>query len=188
MGINFVENYENMSDGELVTQINQGNLELMQIIIDRYYPTVMFHINKYCPQNNREDAIQEATLALYSAVKGYEPEKSSFSTFASLCVKRAVIGVIKASSLKKNIPEELITSIDELELVDNNSPEKIFFDNEDFKSLKDTIKVELSTLEYEVLQLFLGGENYSSIADRLGISEKSVDNSLSRVRKKLKCK
>ena len=72
--------------------------------------------------------------------------------------------------------------------MDNNSPEKIFFDNEDFKSLKDTIKVELSSLEYEVLQLFLSGENYSAIAEKLGISEKSVDNSLTRVRKKLKCK
>jgi hypothetical protein len=87
---------------------------------------------------------------------------------------------------KKDIPEELITSIEGLELVDNNSPEKIFFDNEDYKSLKDTIKLELSELEYQVLESFLGGENYSSIALKLGISEKSVDNSLSRVRKKLK--
>ena len=188
MGINFVENYENLSDGELVALINEGNLELMQIIIDRYYHTVLFYIKKFCPENYREDAVQEATLALYTAVKSYESEKSSFSTFASLCIKRSVMGVLKNSQRKKYIPEELISSIDDLELVDVNSPEKIFFDNEDYKSLKDTIEVELSTLEYEVLQLFLGGENYSSIAEKLGISEKSVDNSLSRVRKKLKCK
>ncbi len=188
MGINFVENYENMSDGELITLINEGNLELMQIIIDRYYHTVLFFIKKYCPADYREDAVQEATLALYNAVKSYEPSKSSFSTFASICIKRSVINVLKSVGRKKDIPEELISSIDELELVDINSPEKIFFDNEDYKSLKDTIKVELSTLEYEVLQLFLGGENYSNIAKKLGITEKSVDNSLSRVRKKLKCK
>ncbi len=188
MGLNFVENYENMSDGELITLINSGNLELMQIIIDRYYHTVMIYIKKYCPENSREDAIQEATLALYAAVKSYEPEKASFSTFASLCIKRAVMGVVRFNGRKKNIPQELITSIDELELVDNNSPEKIFFDNEDFKSLKDTIKLELSALEFEVLQLFLSGENYAAIARKLGISEKSVDNSLTRVRKKLKCK
>ena len=188
MGINFVENYKNMSDGELIVLINQGNLDLMQVIIDRYYHTVLFYIKKYCPETIREDAIQEATLALYGAVKGYDSSKSSFSTFASLCIKRSVLGVLKNNQRKKDIPEELISSIDDLEIVDNNSPEKIFFDNEDFKSLKDTIKVELSTLEYEVLQLFLGGENYSTIAEKLGISEKSVDNSLTRVRKKLKCK
>ncbi len=188
MGNNFVENYENMSDGELVSLINGGNIELMQVIIDRYYHIVLFYIKKYCPQNYREDAVQEATLALYTAVKGFEASKSSFSTFASLCIKRSVLDVLKMHQRKKNIPEELISSIDELELVDINSPEKIFFDNEDYKSLKDTIKVELSSLEYEVLQLFLNGENYSAIAKKLDISEKSVDNSLTRVRKKLKCK
>lgn len=188
MRANFVENYENFSDGELITLINEGNLELMQVIIDRYYHTVLYFIKKYCPEDYREDAIQEATIALYNAVKGFDPKKSSFSTFASLCIKRSVISVLKSNQRKKKIPEELIGSIDELDLVDINSPEKIFFDNEDFKSLKDTIKLELSSLEYEVLQLFLGGENYSDIAQKLGITEKSVDNSLTRVRKKLKCK
>ena len=192
MGISFVENYENMTDEQIVSLINLGNLELMQIIIERYYSVALYNIKKYCPENYREDALQEATISLYWAVKDFDSSKAAFSTFAALCIKRSVLNVLKAHNRKKDIPEELISSIDGLVLVDNNSPEKIFFDKEDFKaltdykSLKDTIKLELSELEYKVLELFLGGENYSDIAKKLGISEKSVDNSLSRVRKKLK--
>ena len=186
MGISFVENYENMTDEQIVSLINLGNLELMQIIIERYYSVALYNIKKYCPENYREDALQEATISLYWAVKDFDSSKAAFSTFAALCIKRSVLNVLKAHNRKKDIPEELISSIDGLVLVDNNSPEKIFFDNEDYKSLKDTIKLELSELEYKVLELFLGGENYSDIAKKLGISEKSVDNSLSRVRKKLK--
>lgn len=185
---NFVENYENYSDDEIVEKIKNGNYEMLQVIIDRYYPTISFFVKKYCPSDYIEDAFQEATLALYSAVKDFEPQKSSFSTFATLCIKRSLIGVLKVRQRKKDIPDELLTSIEELELVDSNSPEKIFFDREDYKSLTDTIKLELSSLEYSVLQLYLSGEKYSAIAIKLNISEKAVDNSLARIRKKLKDK
>ncbi len=188
MEITFVENYEKMSDNEIVQQIKDGNYELIKVIIERYYPTVLFNVKKYCPENLREDAVQEATLALYTAVKDFDAQKSSFSTFASLCISRSVLGVLKKSRRKKDIPDELVDSLDNLEIADNNTPEKIFFDKEDYKSLANTIKLELSALEYRVLQLFLSGISYSAIADTLGITEKAVDNSLARVRKKLKCK
>ncbi|MBR7133435.1 MAG: sigma-70 family RNA polymerase sigma factor [Clostridia bacterium] len=188
MGIDFVENYENLSDNELVSLINQGNYELLQIIISRYYSTILYYVKKYCPENHREDAVQEAIFALYSAVKSFDSAKSSFSTFASLCIKRAVISVLKGQRCKRNIPDELLSPIDGLEIIDSNSPEKIFFDREDYKTLTDTIKLELSKLEYEVLQLYLSGANYSDIALRLSITEKAVDNSLTRIRRKLKGK
>lgn len=188
MRINFVENYNNLTDNEVILLIKKGDYELLQIIIERYYPVILSYIKKYCPEQYREDAVQEATLALYSAVKDYDPSKAAFSTFASLCVKRSVLSVLKSRQRKKTIPDELVSSIEEMELVDSNSPEKIFFEREDYKSLTDSIKLELSSLEYQVLQGFLSGEKYSDIAKRLALSEKSVDNALVRIRKKLKGK
>ena len=86
----------------------------------------------------------------------------------------------------KVVPEELITSIEEFDLADSNTPEKIFFDKEDFKALTDNIKLELSPMEYKVLELYLAGYRYAVIADKLGLNEKSVNNALCRIRKKLK--
>lgn len=186
MSKNFVENYEKLNDDEIVVSIREGNYEMLQVIIDRYYPTMYAYIKKYCPSDYAEDALQEATLALYSAVKEFDSKKASFSTFATLCIKRALISVLKNRQRKKDIPQELLLSIEDTDLIDSNSPEKIFFDREDYKSLADTIKLELSSLEYEVLQLYLSGERYSDIAVKLNIPEKSVDNSLARIRKKLK--
>lgn len=188
MRITFVENYKNMSDDEIVTEINSGNYELMQVIIERYYPVILFNVRTFCPQQYQEDAIQEANIALYTAVKDFDSEKSAFSTFASLCIKRSVQSVLKAHRCKKNIPDELVDPIDELELIDTNSPEKIFFEKQNYESLTTDIRLELSALEYKVLQLHLSGAKYADIASALGISEKAVDNSLSRVRKKLKNK
>ena len=181
-----VEINENIADDEIVQQINKGNLELLQVIIDRYNPTIDYFVLKYCPRSHREDASQEATFALYSAVQNFDPQKSSFSTFATLCIKRSVIGVLKSLTQGKVIPEEMITPIEDSDLADSNTPEKIFFDKEDFKALTDNIKLELSPMEYKVLELFLAGYRYSVIADKLGLTEKSVNNALCRVRKKLK--
>ena len=183
---NFVEIYENLTDEEIVDKINAGNFELLPVIFSRYYSTIFFYTNRYVPSAVSEDAFQEATMALYAAVKDFKAEKATFNTFANLCIKRAIISFLKNSSRKKNVPEEMLSSIDEVEIVDSNSPEKIFFDREDYKSLADTIKLELSELEYKVLQLYLAGEKYSVIAENLSITEKSVDNSLARIRKKLK--
>ena len=181
-----VEINEKISDNEIIQQINKGNLELLQVIIDRYNSTINYYVFKYCPELYREDAVQEATFALYSAVQNYDPQKSSISTFATLCIKRSVIGVLKSLTQGKVVPEELITSIEEFDLADSNTPEKIFFDKEDFKALTDNIKLELSPMEYKVLELYLAGYRYAVIADKLGINDKSVNNALCRIRKKLK--
>lgn len=182
----FVEFNENLSDDEIIKKINSGDYELLHIIMQRYNSVILYYAGKYCPEMYREDAVQEASFALYSAVKSFNPQKSSFRTFATLCIKRSVISVIKNQQRQKNIPDELMSPIDELEIADTNSPEKIFFEREDLESLKCNIKLELSPLEYEVLQHHLAGDSYRAIAEKLGISEKSVNNALSRIRRKLR--
>lgn len=188
MSIDFVENYENMSDEEIVALINGGEFELLQLVIARYLPRIHHYVGLYCAESEREDAVQEATYALYSAVKNFDGEKSSFSTFATLCIKRSVMASLKQSKRRKNIPDELLSPIDEVEITDSNSPEKIFFDKESYKTLTDSIRLELSGLEYSVLELFLEGDRYIDIAKKLSISEKSVNNALLRIRRKLKNK
>ena len=67
-----------------------------------------------------------------------------------------------------------------------NSEFEILIEKEDYKALTNNIKLELSAMEYNVLELFLSGKGYSDIAKYLGITEKSVDNALARIRKKIK--
>lgn len=182
----FVENNKNLTDDEVILLINQGDIEFLQVIINRYSPVITYYTEKYCTPADREDAIQEATYALYSAVKNYDASKASFSTFAALCIKRSVISSLKSVKRLKNIPDELLSSIDDVDIIDSNTPEEIFLNKESYKNLTDSIKLELSGMEYSVLQLYLSDKSYSEIALKLNVSEKSVDNALTRIRKKLK--
>lgn len=186
MGKNFVENTKKLTDEEIVSLINSGDFELLKVIIERYSSVISFYVHKYCPQCDREDAIQEATFALYSAVKNFKAQKASFSTFASLCIKRSVISNLKSEKRLKNIPQELKDSLEDVSVVDINTPEDIVVNNESYKTLTENIKLELSNFEYKVLQLYVSENSYAKIAEKLDVSEKSVDNALGRIRKKLK--
>ncbi len=185
MSIDFVENYEQLSDEALVDRVKNGEYELFQILLSRYLPKMLYYINMYSLQNDKEDAVQEASYALYSAIKAFDSSKAAFSTFAGICIKRCIIAIYRRIGRHKNIPDELISSIEELEIPDANTPEKIFFDRESFNTLKSNIKLELSGLEFSVLQLFLEGKKYSDIASELDITEKTVNNALFRIRKKI---
>jgi RNA polymerase sporulation-specific sigma factor len=186
MGNTFVEINEKLSDNELIEKINNGEYELLHIIIKRYNSVILHYVDKYCSDSIKEDAIQEASFALYSAVKVFSPDKSSFNTFATLCIKRALFSYLRSFGNQKNIPSELLSSIEDVDIADSNSPEKIFFDKEDLNALKNNIKLELSPLEFKVLQLYLADDSYQDIAKKLDLSEKSVNNALFRIRKKLK--
>lgn len=188
MNNTFVENSKNVSDELLIEKINSGEYDLLRVIISRYTPVVQYYAKGLALNSNDiEDLVQDGLIALYSAVKGYSPDKASFSTFASLCIKRAMIGENRAAGRKKRIPAELCTSLDETpELAGVKSAENEFIEKESLKDLTDSIRLELSEFEYKVLSAFLSGHTYSAIAEEYGVTAKSVDNALKRIRAKLK--
>lgn len=181
-----VENSQIMSDELAVKLINEGEYQLLPVIIEHYMSLIVSTAKCYLPSPYIDDAVQEATIALYNAIKTYDSQKSSFYTFASLCIKRSIIGFARKNGAQKNIPDDMLSSLEATEISDPSTPEAIIIEREDYDNLTQSIRLELSEMEYEVLQLFLSGMSYSSIAESLEITEKAVDNALSRIRKKLK--
>ncbi len=186
MGKNIVENSQILSDELAVELIKTGEYQYLPVIIEHYMPLIVSVAKAYLPLSQVDDAVQEATIALYDAIKTYDAQKSSFNTFASLCIKRSIITFARKNGAQKNIPNDMLTSLEVTEISDPATPEAIIIEKEDYDNLTQNIKVELSKMEFEVLQLFLSGLSYFDIANQLKITEKAVDNALSRIRKKLK--
>ena len=187
MALSETNENEQLKDGELVALINSGKYEYLQILINRYMPFILKVVKKYTVYGlDPEDLVQEGILAVFSAVKTYDADKSKFSTFVALCINRAIMGQYKASCAVSRIPDKLISPIDEIDIPSFENPETIVIDKESFERFKDKICENLSVLEFKVLKEFIDGYAYSDIANHLGISVKSVDNSLKRIRTKLK--
>ncbi|MCH5201676.1 MAG: sigma-70 family RNA polymerase sigma factor [Oscillospiraceae bacterium] len=149
-------------------------------------------INKLSSQYSAEgyeklDFMQEGLLGLLFAVKSYDESYDiSFKNYASICIKNRFLSIVKKSAMEKNPSLENALPLDMIEITDESlNPESHMLNRERLASLFQQAKENLSKREYSVFMLYIKGYSYKEISEKLDISEKSVDNSLSRARKKL---
>ena len=140
-----------------------------------------------------EDLIQEGMLGLFKAVRDYKPGKeASFATFAGLCIDRQMYSAVASSQRQKHQPLNSFVSLSEpvseqeLRLVDEETPEEIMISRENVIGMHERIKERLSKFEYQVLELYLKGYDYTQIAEKLGKQPKAIDNALQRIRSKVR--
>lgn len=176
-----------IDENELLHKIKNGDTDCFQLLTKRYLPTINYYISLLgCSENDREDLTQEALMALYSAAGVYDFSSASFSTFASVCIKRSIISSLRRFSGKRNIPQSLITTLDENTVDDEQNPEIKVIDKESYILFSDKIKLTLSSFEYSVLTAYLRYGSYTDIANILSVSVKDVNNALQRARKKIR--
>ena len=196
-------NYNNMSDDELLELINKKDTDALDFLICKYKDLVNSKVNKYFIIGaEKEDIVQEGLIGLYKAIKDYKPDKqNSFKSFANLCIERQLITAIKSSNRQKHMPLNSYLSlnmtafenedgnndtqiVDVLENTIIEDPLDTITKKEYFSSVENVIDSSLSDFEKKVLNRYVQGESYVKIAERLDAPVKSVDNAIQRIRKK----
>lgn len=148
---------------------------------------------------DKEDVIQEGMVGLYKAIRDFNEEReASFVSFAELCINRQIISAIKAANRHKHSPlnssvsidrpispdDEDCTYLDFISRTDVN-PEELVIGKESRKTMERAILEALSKMEKRVLALYLKGKSYTEIAAIMDKEEKSIDNALQRIKKKV---
>lgn len=196
-------NYNNMSDEELLEAIREKDTNALNFLICRYKDLVNSKVNKYFIIGaEKEDIIQEGLIGLYKAIKDYKEDKqNSFKSFANLCIERQLITAIKSSNRQKHMPLNSYLSLnmtayeneDEnnetqiMDVLETNiieDPLDTITKKEYMSDVESVIDNSLSDFEKKVLNRFIQGESYVKIAERLDAPVKSVDNAIQRIRKK----
>lgn len=95
VGLNIPERVDgmgNLTDGELVARVRQGNQEAFSELISRYYGLLQWKISGYRKLGiDADDLLQEATLGLLDSVMSFQEGKgASFETYATVCVNNPV--------------------------------------------------------------------------------------------------
>lgn len=150
---------------------------------------------------DRDDVIQEGMIGLYKAIRDFRPERqASFRSFAELCVTRQLITAIKTATRQKHTPLNSYVSLhrpaasedegdrvlsDILAARDVCDPAEVVIAAWETASIKEGFTGALSGFEADVLALYVSGNSYCEIADRLGRHSKAVDNALQRVKRKV---
>lgn len=188
--------FSKKTDEELVV-LSKENEEAMNVLIERYRNYVKSVSRGYfLTSGDLDDLIQVGTIGVFKAISTYNGT-SSFKSYAYRCIKTSIFTAIKNSNSKKHSPLNNYVSLSSLDLDDNDgdknlivmdsnyNPEKTLVDNEAESELKEKIKNALTSLEYEILMLYLQGFSYLLISEKINKNPKSIDNAIQRIRKKL---
>ncbi|MCI5678918.1 MAG: RNA polymerase sporulation sigma factor SigH [Bacteroidales bacterium] len=197
------QNYEQKKDEELVLMAQNGDEAAQEYLLDKYKSLVRAKSRAYFLIGaDSEDIIQEGMIGLYKAVRDYNEEKNaSFRSFAELCINRQMITAIKAATRQKHQPLNSYVSLNKpvyeeeseqtyMDFLQSSSsallnPEALLIGQENKSFLENQMVKNLSSFETRVLVLYLQGRSYFEIAHVLDKPEKSIDNALQRVKKKL---
>lgn len=195
-------NYSIKSDKQLIALIKSGDKIAIDFLIEKYKDLVNKKVGKYFMIGaEKEDIIQEGMIGLFKAIQSFDSTKqNSFKTFANLCIERQLITAIKTSNRQKHMPLNSYLSLSSsaynneedgdtsmIEFFDSHTTEdplETITKKEYYKKVENTIDKSLSTFEKQVLQRFIKGESYLTIAEQLNSPVKSVDNAIQRIRKK----
>lgn len=187
--------YKDYTDEELVKMAQEKNADAMTAVIQRYKDFVKVAIRPYflCGGDS-EDLLQEGMLGVFRAVETFNG-KYSFKNYVYACVKNAILSLIRKYNSDKNKPLNNFISLSgdsDFDLEKNalmisfkDNPEKTFIETESEREFYQKIKQNLSKLEYKIFNLYIEGYSYQEIARRLEKNEKSIDNALQRIRKKV---
>ena len=187
-----------LSDNDLQCRAVNGDRAAEESLAARYMQLVRACARPlFLAGGDSEDLSQEGMFGLLSAIREFDPSQGvSFRSFAEHCIRMRLYSAVKTASRLKHLPLNDSMPLEQLsddpssqlsaapELF-RRSPEDLVLARESKEELKQLFNRRLSPLEKQVLDLFLDGLSYRDIAQVLKKDEKSVDNAVQRIRRKL---
>ena len=188
LDLDFNLNELNSKTDEELAALGKTDKTAAAVLISRFSKLIFIKSEIYATsETDSDDLYQEGMMSLLKAMEAFSPHKGvKFCTFAEVCIVNRMRTLSKRSARDLSFAER----IDEEEAADELSveetPESIYFYKEFLSGLCKDICSVLSLTELNVLTLCVQGLSYRSTAEKLGMTEKAVDNAMQRARKKIR--
>jgi len=194
---------ENTNDYELIMLYREEDEDAKNILYLKYKFIIDILIKKYqklitALNIDMQEIFSECTVGFSDGLRSYQEDRdSTLPSFISLCVERRLTGVIRKYNREKYKIINDSYSLDYFYeqfgrplmdiLVDNsNEPLDNMMEEEEYKELLDCIKKSLSQRENQVFSLMISGFEYHQIATILHKTTKQIDNTMQRIKLKIK--
>ncbi len=179
-----------LTDEELCCRASSGDRMAEENLVIRYMRLARACARPYfLAGGDSEDLLQEAMVGLLKAIREYNPTRdAAFRTFAEVCVRNRIRSAVTAAARDKHAPLNHSVPMEEqplLESVHGADPEELFINKEEEAERLNSLNRKLSPLEQRILSLYLHGFSYREIGEQVGRSDKSVDNAVQRIRRKV---
>lgn len=135
-----------------------------------------------------EDLVQEGMIGFLDAVKRFDRSRGvPFRAYACNCIENRIISALRRNSNSGNAALSGAVSIEGADLGSEQSdPAALAESSDEMARLSVIVENEFSGFERQVFFRKLRGDSYREIAESLGCNEKSVDNAIQRIRRKIK--
>ncbi len=191
------------NDIELTQMVCENNEDAKDFLYEKYHYIIDIIISKYKKTiyalgMDINEVRQEAMLGFTDALIKYTVSKeTSLPTFISLVVERKIQNAVRKAETQKNKIHNEAYSLEYDYETFNRPLEEIIGDNtkdplrkleseENYKELTKKINESLSPFEKEVYDLIINDFNYIDIAKILNKEPKQIDNTIQRIRNKIK--
>lgn len=200
----YEEYAKNTNDSELIMLYHEENEDAKNLLYYKYKFIIDILISKYHVYLKKlnvdyQEIYSECNVGFSDGIIHYQEDKdTSLPTFITFCVERRLKGIIRKYNRKKYQNMNETFSLD-MELLDSNStlldtlrdekasdPLTKILEEEGYEYLIEKIKQSLTQKEYEVFLLLNKGMSLLEISKILSLSYKQVDNTIQRVKNKIK--
>ncbi|MHB1407699.1 MAG: sigma-70 family RNA polymerase sigma factor [Desulfitobacteriaceae bacterium] len=177
---------------------HSGDQEAFNQLISYYEPEIRKIACKYFLQRaDYDDLIQDGRIAIYKAVLSYKLDsKIPFRHFLRMVIKRKLIDSLRAHNRQKHLnfneafslnnslsddqEESFLNTMSNME-----NPETTVIAIDEARGLIQDLSQDLSKLERLVFHYhFIAGYKQREVSERFGLTPKSLDNAIQRIRRK----
>lgn len=175
-----------------------GDQNAMNQLIEYFEPEIRKISCKYfLPRADYEDLLQEGRIAIYKAVLSYNSNSDTpFLHFLRMVIKRKLIDSLRAYNRQKHLNLNAAFSLNNTLSDDQDEsfiniiptvddPETMIIALDETRSFLNELTRGFSSLELTVFRYhFLAGMKQREVTQHLGLSPKSLDNAIQRIRRK----
>ena len=172
-----------------IIHAKHGNGEAFESLLENYRPLISSLVKSTLNEfdfadSDYEDIYQEAVILFFHALEAYDVEQDdvTFGLYAKICIRNGLL--TKAKKWNKRPP--LAQESAEEEVQDSRSIENSLIEEERYHLLCDRIREGLTAYENSVWWLYLSGRTAKDVAAILNRDERSVQNAIYRIRRKLR--
>lgn len=179
------------NEDELALTAASGDCRALSALAADFYPRVRSLAAKYSDSmSETDDLTQEGMIAFLDAVRTYRLSAGAvFGTYVSTCVRNRIVSSLRKSLSPANVPLRGHVQLDEADdPEDPQSSEELVISQDEAARLLERISCTLNDREMDVFRMHVSGCSYEETAKTMGITKKSVDNTLQRVRRKIRGK
>ena len=176
-----------LSDAELLSRVTAGDAAAEEALAERYSRLVRICARPlFLAGGDSEDLIQEGMLGLLSAIRQYDLASNvPFKAYAEVCISNRIYSAIKSASRQKHSPLNSGISLDSI-LSEESQTQASTYPGANCRVTEEQVLARES--EQELLSAFtryLSGLSYAEMAAETNKPEKSIDNAVQRIRRKL---